>query len=136
MLDHVLPRLHHVGIVLPSFAAAERHMQVMGFEESYRGEVPEFQCHCLFLASPPGQPCIELVVPSGGPLAKFNKGTGGVHHYALLTNDILTVQADFAARGIPMLRDLPVRGAGNFLCNFVDPLANKGVLVEYVQLLG
>ena len=129
------PRLHHVGIVVPDFAAADAYMALFGHEEDYRGEVPEFECWCLFLKAAPGQPAVELVVPTGGSLARFNRGAGGLHHYALECDDIRALQADFAARDISMLQPEPVKGAGNFLCNFLSPIATRGVLVEYVQPL-
>lgn len=130
-----MPVLHHVGIVQPSIAAAEAYMELFGHEEDYRGEVPEFECWCLFCKAPAGQPAVELVVPTGGPLARFNHGVGGLHHYALLTADIRALQAELAARDIPMLRPEPVRGAGPFLCNFIGPVATRGVIVEYVELI-
>lgn len=129
------PTLHHVGIVVPDMEAAQRYMEIFGHIEDYRGHVPEFDCWCLFLKAPAGQPAVELVVPTGGSLARFNRGAGGVHHYALLTDDIRALQADFAARDIGMLQPEPIKGAGNFLCNFLSPVATRGVLVEYVQLL-
>jgi len=121
--------------VVPDFAAAETYMALFGHVEDYRGEVPEFECWCLFMKAVPGAPAVELVVPTGGSLARFNRGAGGLHHYALTTGDIRALQADLAARDIPMLRPEPVKGAGNFLCNFVSPVATRGVLVEYVQPL-
>ena len=80
-------------------------MALFGHEEEYRGEVPEFECWCLFMKAAQGQPTVELVVPTGGSLARFNRGAGGLHH------------------------------SGNFLCNFLSPIATRGVLVEYVQPL-
>jgi methylmalonyl-CoA/ethylmalonyl-CoA epimerase len=97
--------------------------------------VPEFECWCIFCVAPAGQPAVELVVPTGGSLARFNRGAGGLHHYAFETPDIRKLQRDFAARDIAMLHAEPVKGAGNFLCNFLSPVATRGVLVEYVQLL-
>lgn len=129
------PVLHHVGIVVPDFTAAETYMDIFSHEEHYRGHVPEFDCWCLFMKAQPGLPAVELVVPTGGTLARFNKGAGGVHHYALETPDIRMLQAALAERDIAMLRDEPVKGAGNFLCNFISPVATRGILVEYVQLL-
>lgn len=117
-------------------AAAEAYMEVFGHREAYRGEVPEFECWCLFLDPPPGQPAVELVVPTGGSLARFNRGAGGLHHYAIETPDLRALQAGFEARGMSMLRPEPVKGAGPFLCNFLSPVATRGVLVEYVQLIG
>jgi catechol 2,3-dioxygenase-like lactoylglutathione lyase family enzyme len=129
-------RLHHVGVIQPDMAAAEAYMDVFGHEEDYRGYVAPFRCWCIFLkTAEPGAAAVELVVPDGGPLAKFNKGAGGLHHYAFVTADIRALQAAFAARDAPMLEPEPVRGAGDFLCNFLHPIATRGVIVEYVQPL-
>ena len=133
MISH--PALHHVGIVQPDFEAAEAYMEVFGHEEEYRGYVEQFECWCLFMKAPEGQPAVELVIPTGGTLAKFNRGAGGLHHYALLTPDIRALQADLAARDIRMLEPEPVKGAGEFLCNFLSPIATRGVIVEYIELL-
>ena len=128
-------KLHHVGVVQPDMAAAETFMTLFAHTEDYRGYVEEFECWCIFCVPPPGGTAIELVVPTGGSLAQFNRGAGGLHHYAFETSDIHTLTHDLAARDMPMLREVPVKGAGDFLCNFVNPVATRGVLVEYVQLL-
>jgi len=113
--------------------AAAHYMAVFGHEEDYRGYVDAFECWCLFLKAPSGQPAVELVVPEGGSLARFNRGAGGLHHYAYEVADIRRLQADFAARDMAMLQPAPVKGAGDFLCNFLSPVATRGVLVEFVQ---
>jgi len=129
-------RLHHVGVIQPDMAAAEAYMNVFGHAEDYRGYVEPFRCWCIFLkTAAPGAAAVELVIPDGGPLAKFNKGAGGLHHYAFATADIRALQAAFAARDMPMLEAEPVKGAGDFLCNFLHPIATRGVIVEYVQPL-
>lgn len=129
------PALHHVGIVKPDFAQAEAFISQFGHEEDYRGFVEPFSCWCIFLKAPAGGTAIELVVPEGGPLAEFNPGMGGLHHYAYLTPDIAATQRDLADKGVQMLQTEAVRGAGNFLCNFVHPFSTRGVIVEYIQLL-
>ena len=129
------PRLHHVGVIQPDFDSAAEYMALFGHEEDYRGFVGPFSCWCVFLKAPPGQPAVELVIPEGGPLAKFNKGAGGLHHYAFETEDIRALQARLAAKGVRMLEPEPVKGAGNFLCNFLHPVSTRGLIVEYVQLL-
>ncbi|WP_281932453.1 VOC family protein [Roseibium album] len=128
------PKVHHVGIVQPDMQSAENFMELFNHEEDYRGFVEAFSCWCIFLKAPANQTAIELVVPVGGPLAKFNKGTGGLHHYALQTDDIVGLQAELAGKDIRMLEDEPVKGAGNFLCNFVHPISTRGIIVEYVQV--
>ncbi|PQO47862.1 VOC family protein [Blastopirellula marina] len=130
-----LPNLHHVGIVQPDIKAAEQFMSLFEYEEDYRGYVEPFECWCIFLKAAQNSPPLELVVPTGGSLARFNKGAGGIHHYALITEDIVKLQQEFSERGISMTHPEPVQGAGNFLCNFVSPIATRGIMVEYVQLL-
>ena len=129
------PKLHHVGIVQPDMAAAETFMAIFDHTEEYRGYVEEFECWCIFCAAPPGGAAVELVVPTGGSLARFNRGAGGLHHYAFETPDIRALQKSLAARDVTMLREEPVKGAGDFLCNFINPIATRGILVEYVQPL-
>jgi methylmalonyl-CoA/ethylmalonyl-CoA epimerase len=133
--EPVLPNLHHVGIVQPDMDAANEFVKLFGYEEDYRGFVESFQCWCIFLKAPAGSTAIELVVPTGGPLARFNKGAGGLHHYALLTDDIVALQKRFEEQGIKMTESKPVKGAGPFLCNFVNPISTRGIIIEYVQLL-
>jgi len=135
MTGAALPRLHHVGVVQPDWEAVHDYMALFGHEENFRGYVPEFECWCLFCQAPAGQPAVELVVPTGGSVARFNRGTGGLHHYAFETPDLRALQARLATRDIAMTWPEPVKGAGNFLCNFVSPIPTRGVIVEYVEPL-
>ncbi len=134
MLDN--PPLHHVGIVQPDEAAVAMQMELLGLTESYRGYVAQFQALCIFTSPVRGGSPIEFVVPDGGSLARFNKGAGGIHHIAFAVPDIAALTADFAGRGIAMVEPVAVKGAGNFLCNFLGPAPTRGVIVEYVQVLG
>ena len=127
--------LHHVGIVQPDMEAALAYMALFDHTEDYRGYVEAFECWCIFCTSPVGQPAVELVVPTGGSLARFNRGAGGLHHYAYLTPDIRALQQELAARDVMMLQPEPIKGAGNFLCNFVNPIATRGIVVEYIEVL-
>jgi methylmalonyl-CoA/ethylmalonyl-CoA epimerase len=128
------PNLHHVGIVMPSEDEAAEFIARMGYEEDYRGTVEKWQVLCIFLRCS-GPTAIELVIPSGGPLAKFNQGFGGVHHYAIEVPDIVSAQAALAGQGMKFLEDRPLKGAGNFLCNFLNPAFTRGVMIEYIQML-
>jgi len=115
--------------------SAQNFMRLFNHEEDYRGYVDIFQCWCIFLKAPKGATAIELVVPEGGQLAKFNKGAGGLHHYAYVTKDIVGLQAELEKKDMRMLEPKPVQGAGNFLCNFVHPISTRGIVVEYIQPL-
>ena len=126
--------LHHVGIVSPSEEDAQELMQLLGLEEDYRGFVPQFSALCIFTKAL-GRSPIEFVVPDGGPLARFNKGAGGVHHIALEVPDLVALGRRLEAEGMGLLEDEPVKGAGPFLCNFLDPRFTRGVIIEFVQLI-
>jgi catechol 2,3-dioxygenase-like lactoylglutathione lyase family enzyme len=128
------PPLHHVGIVQPSEEDAAAMMALLGLEEDYRGFVPEWSALCIF-TKPMGRSPIEFVVPDGGPLARFNKGAGGLHHIALQVPDLQALSDALAAEGTPMLQSAPVKGAGPFLCNFLDPRYTRGLIIEFVQIL-
>ncbi len=124
--------LHHVGIVMPDFEEAEAFMSTMDLTEDYRGYVEPWQCWCIFTVPAAGA-AIELVVPTGGPLTRFNKGFGGVHHFAYQVDSMDAVAAWCASKELEMLEEKPIKGAGDFLCNFLNPMSTRGVQIEFVQ---
>jgi catechol 2,3-dioxygenase-like lactoylglutathione lyase family enzyme len=128
------PRVHHVGIVVSSVERAEAMLELLGLSESFRGFVPAYNATCIFTEGNGGSQ-IELVVPAGGKLAEFNRGFGGLHHVALSVPSLRDLAEEFSGRGIPLLEKEPVRGAGDFLCNFLAPAHTRGVLVEFVEEL-
>jgi methylmalonyl-CoA/ethylmalonyl-CoA epimerase len=132
MLD--FPNLHHVGIVQPSEADAVSLMTLLGLEEDFRGYVPQFHALCIFTRRTTGSP-IEFVIPDGGPLLKFNKGAGGLHHIALQVDSLATTAEKLRAQGMRLLEPQPVKGAGNFICNFLSPVFTRGITVEFVEPL-
>jgi len=127
-------RLHHVGVVIPSIEAAEAHMAQFGLSEEYRGYVEPWQCWCIF-TKPASGAAVELVMPDGGPLTKFNKGIGGVHHFAYEIDDFAKAADWCEANDLSLLEPEPIKGAGNFLCNFIHPLGTRGIQIELVQPL-
>ena len=129
---HPFPRLHHVGIVMPSLERATELIELLGLAESYRGYVERYAATCIFTEGNGGSP-IEFVVPSGGQLAKFNHGAGGLHHVAVEVDSLDAVTGDLATRGMSLLETSAVRGAGNFLCNFLSPGYTGGVIVELIE---
>ena len=124
--------LHHVGVVMPEMEDAETFMSMMDLTEDYRGYVEPWQCWCIFTTPATGA-AIELVVPTGGPLTRFNKGVGGVHHFAYQVASMDEVAAWCASKDLAMLEEKPIKGAGDFLCNFLNPIYTRGVQIEFVQ---
>lgn len=125
-------KLHHVGIVLPSLEDAEEHMRIFGLAEDYRGYVDPWHCWCIFTAPGHGGTAVELVVADEGPLLRFNKGVGGVHHFAYEIDDFDAAEAWCAANDLRLVEPAPVKGAGDFLCNFIHPASTRGVQIELV----
>ena len=125
--------LHHVGIVLPSDDDVKILMTLLGLKENYRGFVPQWSALCIFAKADKGSP-IEFVVPDGGPLARFNKGAGGVHHVAFEVPDLAATMRAYEAQGMKFLEPAPIKGAGPFLCNFLSPMFTRGVMIEFVEL--
>ena len=129
------PPLHHVGIVQPSEEDAAALMSLLGLREDYRGYVPQWSALCIFTKSAGASP-IEFVIPDGGPLMRFNKGAGGLHHIALQVPDIRALAVRLEAEGMSLLEPEPIKGAGPFLCNFLSPLYTRGITIEFVQPIG
>jgi len=128
------PPLHHVGIVQSNERDAQEQMSLLGLEEEYRGYVPKWSALCIFTKASRGSQ-IEFVIPDGGPLMKFNKGAGGLHHIALQVPDLDEVELKLRAEGMKFIEPNHVRGAGSFICNFVSQVYTRGVTIEYVQLI-
>ncbi len=127
-------RLHHVGIVMPSLEDAERHMKTFSIVEDYRGYVDQWHCWCIFTKTE-SDTTLELVVADKGPLLKFNKGVGGVHHFAYSVDDFEQATQWCEQHDLRLLEPEPIKGAGNFLCNFIHPVSTRGIQIELVQEL-
>ena len=127
-------KLHHVGIVQPTEEEATQFMRLLGMEEDYRGYVEQWQCWCIFAKSQNGS-TIEFIVPTGGVLTKFNKGAGGLHHVAIEIADLDAARMRLESQGMKLLEPQHIKGAGDFLCNFLSPVYTRGIQVEFIQPL-
>lgn len=125
-------RLHHVGIVIPHERQVDRFREILGLKERSRGYVENYKAICIFMADGEGVQ-VELIVSELDVLRTFNRGAGGLHHIAFLVDDLAETTKELASKGVKLLEDHPVKGAGDFIVNFVPPVY-AGVLVEIVQL--
>jgi methylmalonyl-CoA/ethylmalonyl-CoA epimerase len=124
--------LHHVGVVVPSERHASDLIAFLGLEERYRGYVERWQVLCIFTEGHGGSP-VEFVVPCGDFLKDFNKGIGGLHHVAFAVDSLSAVHEYLRTRGMSLVEDKPVKGAGPFLCNFLSPIYTRGLTVEFIE---
>lgn len=108
-------------------------MRLLGLEEAHRGYVEAYHSLCIFTAAP--RSAIEFVIPDGGVLLEFNGGNGGLHHIALAVASLSEATRELEEQGVSLLEPQPVKGGGDFICNFVPPLYTRGVIVELVQPL-
>lgn len=126
-------RLHHVGIVMPGLDQAWQFMEQFGLKEDYREYVDAYQAWCIFTKYSTGESPVELVVPTAGKLTEFNKGKGGLHHIAFEVEDVRAVREEYMKKGMEMLEEIPAKGAGGIIVNFLRPRYGMGVLVEFVE---
>jgi methylmalonyl-CoA/ethylmalonyl-CoA epimerase len=123
-------RLGHVGIIIPTMEQVEQLLALLGLERGHTEYVAEYQADCVFTAGPGA--VLEFIVPRGGKLASFNKGTGGLHHIALEVDDIEEATRELEAREVELLETKPV-DAGSILINFIPPAYTRGFTVEIIQ---
>ena len=126
-------RLHHVGIIMTTMERAQQFMEQFGLEEDYREYVDAYQAWCIFTKYSAEESPVELVVPTAGKLTEFNKGKGGIHHIAFEVEDVRAARDEYTAKGMEMLEEVPAKGAGGIIVNFLRPRYGLGVLVEFVE---
>src|SRR5262249_41098850 len=85
---------------------------------------------------PIGQSRIELLEATDAetPLGKFLAKRGpGIHHLCVEVNDIYAKLSELKTRGVRLINEQPVIGAGGALVAFVHPSSTGGVLIELTQ---
>ena len=130
-MEHM--RLHHVGIVMTSPEHAENFMKKFGLEADYVEYVAAYHADCLFTRHREDETPVELVIPKEGVLTRYNNGRGGIHHIAFEVDDVEAVRQEFENRGLEMLEEKAVDGAGGIIVNFLRPRFAEGILVEFVE---
>ena len=130
-MEHM--KLHHVGIVMTSSERAENFMKKFGLETDYIEYVEAYHADCLFTKHNDDETPIELVIAKEGVLTEYNKGKGGLHHIAFEVDDVEAVKQEYESKGLMMLEDKAVTGAGGIIVNFLRPRFGEGILVEFVQ---
>ena len=126
-------RLHHVGIIMPTMEKAEAFLEQFGLEKDYMEYVDAYHAYCLFTKYTKEESPVELIIPTEGVLTKYRDGKGGLHHIAFEVEDVRKAREEYEAKGLQMLEETPVTGAGGIIVNFLRPRYGFGVQVEFVQ---
>ncbi len=130
-----IKRVDHVAVVVEDIDRA------LGFWRDALGlplggieQIAEQKAQVAFL--PVGETQVELVRPtdSESGTARFLAKRGpGVHHVSFEVDDVAAVLSRLKARGVRLINEQPVPGAGGKLVAFVHPESTGGVLVELCQ---
>ena len=130
-----IKRIDHIAIVVEDIESTLGFWRdALGLEMAHIEDVPEQKSLVAFL--PVGESEIELVRPTtdDSGVAKYLQKRGpGMHHISLEVDDILGMLAQLKAKGVRLINESPVLGAGGKQIAFIHPESTSGVLVELYQ---
>ncbi|CAM2009058.1 methylmalonyl-CoA epimerase [Acanthopleuribacter pedis] len=129
-----MKKIDHIGIAVPELDSAVQQYQDLGFEFDHIEEVPEQKVRTAFFEL--GESHVELLEATdpASPIAKFlDKRGPGIHHLCVEVDDIEAALADYKAKGVRLVNETPVIGAGGHRVAFVHPKATQGVLLELLE---
>jgi len=110
------------------------YQKTLGLEVHETEEIPEQKVRVAMLAV--GETNIELLEPTSAdsPIAKFlDKKAPGIHHVAFRVTDLDKILADLKDKGIRLINEKSMEGAGGKRIAFVHPAATGGILLELCQ---
>ena len=130
-----ISRLDHVALVVSDLGAALAFWRdTLGLPVARVEDIPGQETQVALL--PIGDSDLELVMPTtdNSGLARFLAKRGpGVHHISLQVADLDAFLALLRQRGVRLINEQPVQGAGGKRVAFIHPESANGVLVELCQ---
>jgi methylmalonyl-CoA/ethylmalonyl-CoA epimerase len=130
-----IKRIHHIAIVVEDIETTLGFWRdALGLELEHIVDVPEQKSEVAFL--PVGDTEIELVRPTtdDSGVAKYLQKRGpGMHHICFEVDDIEGALRQLKARGVRLINETPMPGAGGKQIAFIHPESTSGVLVELYQ---
>ena len=130
----MLKKIHHVGIVVRSIAAAYAFYRDTLSLSVHKEDIIQDQGVKAALLTI-GSSEIELLEPitPGTGVARFLESRGeGLHHVCFETDDVYRELAAAKARGLAVIDQQPRPGLAGLIC-FLHPKSSHGVLIEYAQ---
>ncbi|MFC0558140.1 methylmalonyl-CoA epimerase [Halalkalibacter alkalisediminis] len=128
-------KIDHIGIAVASIEdTLPFYMGVLNLELVGLEEVRSQGVKVAFLKI--GESKIELLEPltDESTVAQFIKKRGeGIHHIALGVISIEERIKEIKEKGVNMIHDEPVNGAGGAKVAFLHPKSSKGVLYELCE---
>ncbi len=128
-------KIDHIAIVVPEIAQELSFWQdALGLELEHQEEVAAQETLVAMLAV--GESEVELLQPTtetSGMAKYLEKRGAGLHHICFEVDDIDAALTQLRAKGIKLINQEPVIGAGGRRVAFVHPRSASGVLVELVE---
>ena len=129
-------RISHIAIVVDDIDQALAFWRdALGLQLDHVEEVPEQQSIVAFL--PTGESEIELVQPTSddtGVARYLHKRGPGMHHICFEVEDIQASLEQLKQKGVRLINESPMTGAGGKKIAFIHPESTHGVLVELYEL--
>ncbi|CAN5587689.1 MAG: methylmalonyl-CoA epimerase [Acidobacteria bacterium] len=127
--------IDHIGIAVGDLEASLRFFRdALGLDLDAPEEIASQRVRAHFLQA--GETMLELLEATAddSPIAKYVETRGpGLHHVALLVDDIVAALAALKGKGVRLIDESPRTGAHNSLVAFIHPSSAHGVLVELKQ---
>ncbi len=131
--------ISHIGIAVEDLErAVGAFSDMLGYPPSLTEEVAEQKVKVAMFAAKddPDSGHIELLAAADdtSPIKKFIEKRGpGLHHLAILVDDIEKKLSEMKAKGFRLIDETPKIGAGGRKIAFVHPASTGGVLLELQQ---
>ena len=131
----MIRNIDHIAIAVSDLEEAlEFWRDTLGLKLTHREEVSSQQVDTAFFEI--GTSKIELVEPTteDSGIARFVKKNGStLHHIALEVEDLSSMLVNLKSKGLHLLNDVPVDGAGGKRAIFIHPDSTGGVLLELYE---
>ena len=124
--------LDHAGVVVDDVhAVADQYEALLDCETVHVEDLDDLRL--LFLDV--DNTYLELIEPlDGGTIADYLDSHGnGIHHLALVTEDIEAAMANARDMGVELIDEEPRPGAWGHTVAFMDPSTTNGILLEFVE---
>jgi len=130
----MIQKISHLGIAVNCLEEAlPLYTEALGLKVEEIETVPEQKVRVAMLTV--GESRIELLESTDpeGPLGKYLAKKGeGIHHLALEVDDIDAALGQLIARGVPLIDNVPRKGAAGSRMAFLHPRGSK-ILIELVE---
>jgi len=124
-------KIDHLGIAVPDLEEAMKTYADLGFTFLKTEDVPQQKVKTAFYEI--GESHLELLEATSpeSPIAKYlEKNRPGIHHICVEVDDIDAALADYRDKGVRLINEEAIIGAGGCRVAFVHPKATGGVLLE------